>query len=241
MAELAEIDVARTGPARAGAGVAGCAWALAYVPIHVYWALTGGVWPLSELPESLTDSRWRQANWAASAVIIGAAALSLALVRPWGRRLPRPMLVGVAWVGAAFSVLHWVAFSAATVLNMAGVTDGAVTSFDRYNLFVFEPWFLGMGILLAWAAVQNTRTNRDSARSRPVATRRSPGGRVSAALIVGGSVVVLVGVMAFEAAAYAIAGPGLVGVGVLIRVVAHRRHVGTGLPAHDVASSRAGR
>ncbi len=86
-----------TPPGRArgarGPGMPG-AWALAYVPIHVYWALTGSLRPFGELPGSLTDSQWRQANWAACFVITGAAVVSLALVQPWGRRLPRPILLG---------------------------------------------------------------------------------------------------------------------------------------------------
>lgn len=204
------------------AGYAGCAWALVYVPIHVYWALTGSLGPFGELPANLDPSQWQQANWGASIVIIGAAVFSLALVRPWGRRLPRRILLGMAWLGAAFAVLHWVAFSTGTVLNMTGVTDGAVVTFDRWNLFVFEPWFLGMGILLAVAAMQYSRREQEAAI--PGAARpQSSIGLGFVALIVGGSLVVLAGVMTFDARAYAVAGPGLIALG-LLGSLATRRH-----------------
>ncbi len=204
---------------RAGswAGYAGCAWALAYVPIHVYWALVGSPAPLGELPEALTEPAWRQANWAASVVILGAAALSLALVRPWGRRLPGWLLLGIAWLGAAFAVLHWVAFSADTVLRLTGVVDGSVTTFDRWNLFVLEPWFLGMGVLLALAAVQHARR-----WPRASTTPRTLAGTVFVTLVLGGSFVVLLGVMSFNPWMYVVVGPVVIAAGILLHVVTRR-------------------
>lgn len=208
-------------PALSWAVHAGCAWALAYVPIHLYWALTGRAWPTEELPEELTAPMWRQANWAACVVIVGAAVVALALVQPWGRRLPRSALIGVAWTGAVFAVLHWAAFSAVTVLDMVGVSGGTVTSFDRWNLFVFEPWFLGMGLLLAIAAQQNTRRHRGEGVAK-AAVPRSGGEIAATALMLSGAVVVLIGVMTFQIWAYAVLGPGLVGADALTRLVARR-------------------
>jgi hypothetical protein len=203
------------------AGTAGCAWALAYVPVHVYWAVRGSAAPFGDLPPSVRPSQWRQANWAACVVITAAAVLSLALVRPWGRRLPRWMLLGTAWLAAVFAIVHWISFSAATLLQMLGVGKGAVTTFDRWNLLVFEPWFLGMGVLLALAAVQRSR-RQPGVGMTPSAVPRSPGGTVSATLVLAGAFVVLVGVMTFNLRAYAVAGPGLVLGGLLLRLVAGR-------------------
>lgn len=61
------------------AAALGVAWALAYLPIHLYWALTGGVWPMEELPDALEAAQWKQANWGASVIIVGAALVCLAL------------------------------------------------------------------------------------------------------------------------------------------------------------------
>jgi len=105
---------------------------------------------------------------------------------------------------------------------MIGVTNGAVSSFDRWNPFAFEPWFLGIGLLLAGAAAQNSRHLKQFVVSRTVSLPRSLGGIASAVLILGGAVVVLVGVMTFHVWVYAVGGPVLLGIGTLSRLVARR-------------------
>jgi len=206
-------------PLTSWAGYGGCAWALAYVPIHIYWAITGSSWPFGELPASLQVVQWREANWAATVVITSAAVVSLALVQPWARRLPRRILLGVVWTGAVFAVLHWLVISTQILLLMIGITGGVATKFDRWNLFVFEPWFLIMGMLLAVAAAQYARRGQGPGLSGPVASAHSPTEIASVAFVVGGALVVLVGVMTFQAWAYAAIGPGLIGIGVLGRLV----------------------
>lgn len=204
------------------AGFVGCAWALAYVPIHVYWAVTGDAWPIDGVPKGLTEPQWQQANWGATVVITGAAAVSLALVHPWGRRMPRSLLLGVAGVGAGFALLHWAAFSAGIALTMAGVIDGEITSFSRWNLFVFEPWFLGMGLLLAVAVSQHARSTHGPAGSERTTPPPRRGARAGAALVLGGSLVVLVGVMTFQVWVFAVAGPFLIGLGGLWHLLTRR-------------------
>jgi len=106
---------------------------------------------------------------------------------------------------------------------MIGITNGAVSSFDRWNLFAFGTWFLGIGgLLLAGAAAQNSRHLKQFVVSRTVSLPRSLGGIASAVLILGGAVVVLVGVMTFHVWVYAVGGPVLLGIGTLSRLVARR-------------------
>ena len=205
----------------------GCAWAVAYVPIHVYWAVTGSTWPLGELA-GLDYSTWRATNWAASVVITGAAVVSLALVRPWGRRLPRWMLLGVAALAGGFAVLHAVGRSTQILLLMAGVGNGPVTTFDRLDLLVFEPWFLVMGVLLVVAARQHARRNREAGSDRSAPAPASRAGMASAAMVLIGAFVILVGVMTFEPWVYAAAGPVLLGGGLLGRLLTRRRSAGEG-------------
>ena len=199
--------------ARNWAGVAGCGWAIAYIPIHLYWAVTASSWPFGELPEWLTAEEWRRANWGACVAIAAASLVCLALAQPWGRSFPRPVLGGLAWAGAVFALLHWVVLSAATALKVLGVSEGTVTSFDRWNLFVFEPWFLGMGLLLAVAAMNDRPGHQGGAT--PTRRARPGPGLVLTALVVGGSVVVLLGVMTFEIWLYAVVGPVIVGLGLV--------------------------
>ncbi len=204
------------------AGWAGCAWAIAYVPIHGFWALTGNTWPIGELPQSV-EASWRQTNWAACLVIAGAAVVCLALVQPWGRRLPRGLLLGVAWLGAGFALLHSIAQWAQILMKVTKVSDGTVTTFDRWDLVVFEPWFMVMGCLLALSAVQYARGDDGAGGVRATPLTRSPAALVSAALVLVGALVVLVGVMTFEPWAYAAAGPGLLLAGLVGRLTMRRR------------------
>lgn len=217
-----------TGPvARSRAATLGVAWALAYLPIHVYWAVNGGLWPLDDLPAGLEVTEWKQANWGASVIIVGAALICLALDRPWADVLPRRMVLGIAYVGAAFAILHWVVFSAESVLRIVGVVDQPVTSFTRWNLFVFEPWFLGMGVLLALAARHRARHPRPAAASQSAAAPASAGwrlaGAVSAVLVLAGVVVILLGVMTFSVVTFVVLGPALMLAGLVLQLVIRQR------------------
>src|SRR5882762_1575083 len=125
---------------RVWGGWAGLVWALAYIPVHVYWALGGSA---AFLGLAKTNANFQIANWGASVVLLGAGLTTLALVRPWGRLLPRWGLLGVAWVGAAAGILHFAAFSGEALLRVTGwVTFPGYTErlrvADLWNLAVFE-------------------------------------------------------------------------------------------------------
>jgi hypothetical protein len=192
-------------------GYAGLVWALAYIPIHIYWALGGSA---AFLGLVRTNADFQIANWGASVVLLGAGLTAFALVRPWGRLLPRWGLLGAAWIGAVAGSLHAVAFSVVAVLrltgalSMPGYTD-VLRGADLWNLAVFEPWFLIMGVLLAVAAIQNVRL---------FGGQPKPAGRrvlraLSAICVLTGLVVVLYGVYAFSAITFLLYGPAIMGVG----------------------------
>ncbi len=95
-----------TGSARARAAARAANWALywtvAFIALHAYWYLGGRVGfgdqvdPLPDAPSSLGD-------WIFSVVVFGMFVAGLvvpsALVRPWGRRVPRRLLVWLMWLG----------------------------------------------------------------------------------------------------------------------------------------------
>jgi len=201
----------------------GIAWALTYLPIHLYWALSGDVWPMEELPEALEAAQWKQANWGASVIIVGAALVCLALDRSWADVLPRLIVLGIGYVGAAFAVLHWLVFSAESALRMVGVVEQPVTSFTRWNLFVFEPWFLGMGILLFLAARHRARRPRPESAAEPASKAARLAGAVSAGLILGGVFVVLLGVMIFSVVTFVVIGPAFMLAGLVLQVLLCQR------------------
>jgi Protein of unknown function (DUF3995) len=100
-------------PRTAWAAYAACALALLSAIPSFYWAAggTSGLDTVGGAIEALARAR----DPAGVALGIGAgvlkvagAVLALALVRPWGRRVPRRLLAGVAWAaGVGADALWW--------------------------------------------------------------------------------------------------------------------------------------
>jgi hypothetical protein len=162
---------------RPWAGYIGFAWALSYIPIHVYWAL-GGLTPAIGITTG--GPNFRAANWGACLVILGAGLVGLSLVRPWGEVLPRAVRHGAAWVGAVFGILHALAFCTVSALRLASViaypesadfTSRQMHAYDWSNLLYFEPWFGIMGVLLILTS-RYARRHGAAGRREPVAWMR---------------------------------------------------------------------
>lgn len=150
-----------TWPAYAAAAVA-----FVFALVSLYWAAGGmaGMGTLGGEIEKLgraRDSELVAATWAATVLKLLGALLALALVRPWGRRLPRRLLLVTAWVGAVVLTLYGAAQTAAVVLINFGVVDdtqGMSERALRWRMLLWEPWFLAWGVLLGLAAWQFGRT-----------------------------------------------------------------------------------
>jgi hypothetical protein len=158
-------------------------WVLLYLGVHLHAAITMNPWPLPQTPDALRDdATGRIVELGVCLVLVGAILTALALVRPWGRLLPRWMVLGIAWVGAAVGILHWAIWSVKglrRVLGMVplemepGVSRAEMVAYaDRYdlvNLTFNEPWFLIVGVLFAVAAVQYRRRERARPRTEVAA------------------------------------------------------------------------
>ena len=77
------------------AGYAACAWALAFAVVHLYWGL-GGAAGLPPGRSVADNTALLVIDLVAIPLCLAAAALALALVRPWGGRFPRWLLPGAA-------------------------------------------------------------------------------------------------------------------------------------------------
>jgi hypothetical protein len=108
------------------AGYAAAACAVLRLPMHLYYGL-GGTAGLSAaepsiaaLPNGLSPEvaglAWRAAHLGTALLLIGVAVLSVALVRPWGRRLPSAALIVPAF---AVSVVA-MGYAAGAVLTRVG-------------------------------------------------------------------------------------------------------------------------
>ncbi len=166
-------------PAPSGRAAAGTATAYAaaiaafsYALVSAYWAL-GGHGLVSTVGGYAAQFAHREG---AAPVLLALAAvaaktagglLALALVRPWGRVIPRR---GLRAVSAAASVLLIVygavnvlaaALVLSSVLHPGGRVDRTAL---RWHAWVWDLWFLVWGILLALATI--------GSRQRAVPTRR---------------------------------------------------------------------
>lgn len=165
---------------RAGLGSRGRAWAayaagaLAFLhaTVSFYWA-AGGTAGLSTIGGTLEElGRAREPAmiallWLTGLLKFAAGLLALALARPWGRAFPRQLLLIAAWSGAILLTTYGGVLTLGGVLLLTGVIPASGTAdwtAIRWHTFLWDPWFLLWGILLATAALQYGREPRLSRR-----------------------------------------------------------------------------
>jgi hypothetical protein len=147
----------RAGWRRAAYGA--CAAAVGYAAVSLYWALggTAGLDTVGGYAETMARSGGPVALLVISVTVLAKLAgglLALALVRPWGRRLPRRALlvagIGVSAVLILYGGVEVVAEGLAEtgVIRPAGSVDWTAL---RWHLGLWDSWFLVWGLLLAAA------------------------------------------------------------------------------------------
>ena len=147
----------------AWAGYAAFIWAAGYaVAVRSYQGLGGTV----GLAGTFEDpAAMRRASLLAGAGILLVGLGALALVRPWGLRVPRRLLIVPALAGSAYAMAHALTAYVTKPLHALGVVelrfDGWAKRDERaqflWDLLVYEPWFLGLGILVTLAALHHHR------------------------------------------------------------------------------------
>jgi hypothetical protein len=152
------------------AGYAACAWSLAYMLPHLYWAVGGTAMLSAFRPAAAEEPAFRLINGVASAMLTGAALVGLILARRPDRRALHMGLLAIAWAGCALSFAHGAYGIADRTLIVAGVKLVESRHFAPdehtwvlWDLFVFEPWFLIEGVLLGlagWASLTRPRDRR---------------------------------------------------------------------------------
>lgn len=137
---------------------AACAWAVGFALISLYWAVGGQVGgetlgvEIDRLAD-VRDASFVASLWAAFALKAVAAVLALALVQPWGRRLPRRLLVVLGAVTGAGITLYAVANLVQHALMAAGAIgtpDALGPDAVTWHLALWDPfWLLGGLLFLA--------------------------------------------------------------------------------------------
>ncbi len=134
--------------------------AAVYAVVSFYWALGGraGVGTLGGRLEELARDGDPAVLWlagVAGVLKVGGAVVALALVRPWGRVVPRGLLLVAAWAGAVVLVGYGGLYVGGGALVLGGVVE-APGGEDRaalwWHVLVWDLWFLVWGVLLGVAA-----------------------------------------------------------------------------------------
>jgi hypothetical protein len=147
----------------AWAGYAAFAWAAAYaIGVRGYQGLGGTL----GLAGTFKDpAGMRQASRVAGAGILLVGFGALAFVRPWGLKLPRRLVIVPALLGSAYVAAHALTAYITKPLHAAGVVhlhfEGWAhrneTAQFLWDLCFYEPWFLGLGVLVTLGALHHYR------------------------------------------------------------------------------------
>lgn len=178
------------------AGYAAAAWAAVFAVRGVYWAL-GGTLGLGTLSRGIQQAHadrnpWLfAALWVAVALEVVGATLALALVRPWGRTLPRRLprvggkrvpgwvLLIPAWGAGTLLVGHGGLFVSFGLLAAIGVVEPS-TEIRWYALF-WGPWFMLGGLLFMAAGRSYLRRSDDRGIGMAASALGALGGLAAAA------------------------------------------------------------
>jgi Protein of unknown function (DUF3995) len=161
------------------AAYAAAAWALLFAAMSFFWAL-GGTLGLDTLGNEIErEARDRDPDtiavvWVTGFLKVLGAVLALALVMPWGGRLPRRLLLIAAWAVG----LGLLAYALANFVQHGLMKSGAIdtpealgSSAATWHLLFWDPFWLLGGVLFTAAAWQYGRASRAppaaSARSAP--------------------------------------------------------------------------
>ncbi|MDP9071124.1 MAG: DUF3995 domain-containing protein [Actinomycetota bacterium] len=155
-------------PSTNWAAYAASGWAFAFGGLSLYWGLGGTALAGTVSPdaEAMVEERiaWFIALlWAVAVLKLGIGALALALVRPWGRSVPRWMLLLAAWGAGAAMVLYGavqLSLSVPVLTGAVSAPEAPEPSVLRWHVFLWQPYWLMGGILLLIAACTYRRHSR---------------------------------------------------------------------------------
>lgn len=148
----------------AWAAYAAGAWAFAFAAVSFYWA-AGGIAGAATLGPSVTDPALARDPgfvallWGTGALKLAGGLLALALVRPWGRIIPRWLLLTATWGGGLFMIVYACLNLGVRGLMAVGVLstpDSMRTAAAQWHLLLWDPWWLLGGILFVAASWLST-------------------------------------------------------------------------------------
>jgi hypothetical protein len=150
------------------AGYAAAAWAFLFAATSFYWALGGriGVETIGDVittPALAGDPTILAIVWITGALKVVTGVAALALVQPWGQRVPRWALLLAGCGASGLFLLYGAANLVQDALIVAGLIPtpaglGMVAA--RWHLLLWDPWWLLGGSLFALATLAYGRRQR---------------------------------------------------------------------------------
>ena len=144
-----------------GVAYAACGWAFVFAALSCYWALGGTVGTQTVSPAIVALARAHDplveaALWLGAFLKVISGIVVLALIRPWGRKIPRWLLL--AWGAGTLLFVHGGLFLGVGLLAMTGVIRVSTpATLLHWYTFLWGPWWLLGGSLFlatAWSAVR---------------------------------------------------------------------------------------
>ena len=130
-------------------------WALSFSALHFLWAAGWYVGLNEESARRAFQQRWFLVYDLVAAVLCAlAAVVALALVRPWGRRLPRWLVGSLAWSGTGLLVLRGGA-GLAQSLYIAAIEKNVSAVFEFWEI-----WFCVGAVLFGLSTWRFWRLSR---------------------------------------------------------------------------------
>lgn len=164
------------------AGYAAAAALVPYLVIKVSWVV-GSSLGLLPVGRGFSLGGWLALNTVTIGMAAAGITLGLALVRPWGTRIPGRLVGFIGWVGSGFlvSILPFVVISslvnsdAHTGSSGGSASSGGDGAMPGWEAMLLQCSFVGTGIALAIALPAYLRRRWPHALRRPERPPTSPG------------------------------------------------------------------
>lgn len=190
---MSGISILETAPlptkAAARAANAALIWTAAFIALHVYWFMGGRDFYWAAGDQTDPSPGWSSSvgGWIFTVVVWGMFAAGLvvpsALAWPWGRRLPRRLLVGLMWAGAfvllarggsgwvddtlRFSGLYGGGLTGLSTTDVLGAADPS--TYTKLSTVAIDSIFFIGGVLFAYAARLAGSASRSRRHPDPLA------------------------------------------------------------------------
>ena len=171
-------------PAAARAAIVAFCWAVGFVALHVYWFLGGRVGfgdqadPLPGRPTSIGGWIFELVVWT---MFAAGLIVPLALVRPWGTRIPRRLLMALMWIGAGVLLARGGAGLVDDAVRFSGLVHGGLTglsnqevlgsahpsTYTKLSTVTIDAIFVSGGIIFVCAARLGRSTPSAAGRRTP--------------------------------------------------------------------------